>query len=66
MTYDEIHSYIHEYISTYRPTFSVSATRESKDQIGMAIGALLTAVTVKTKHCSRKVSSVKGLSLRGI
>ena len=30
-------SYIYEYISTYRPTFSVNYTRESKNQIGMAL-----------------------------
>ena len=31
-----------------------------------ALGALLTAVTVgTTMHCSRKVTSVKGLCLRG-
>ena len=29
MTYNEIHRYIYEYISTYRPTFSVNPTRES-------------------------------------
>ena len=40
MAYNEIHSYIYEYISTYRSTFSVSATRESKDQIGVAIAPL--------------------------
>ena len=29
--------FIVTYISTYRPTFPVSATRELKDQIGMAL-----------------------------
>ena len=29
--------YIYEYILTYLPTFSVNPTRESKDQIGMAL-----------------------------
>ena len=33
-----MHSYIYAYISTYRPTFSVNPTCESKDQIGMAKG----------------------------
>jgi len=36
-TYNEIHSYIYEYILTYRPTFSVTSTRKSKNQIGMAL-----------------------------
>ena len=30
MTFNEIHSYIYKYISTYRPTFSVNYTRESR------------------------------------
>ena len=37
VTYNEIHNYIYEYIWTYRPTFSVTSTRESKNQIGMAL-----------------------------
>ena len=45
VTYNEIHNYIYEHISTYRPTFSMTSTRESKDQIGMA---LIKAFTV---HC---------------
>ena len=36
--YNEIHSCIYEYNSTYLPTFSVNPTRGSKDQIGMASG----------------------------
>ena len=35
-TCNEIHIYIYEYILTYRTTFFLSPTRESKDQIGMA------------------------------
>ena len=31
--------YIYEYITTYLPTFSVNPTRESKDQIGMALAS---------------------------
>ena len=37
MTYNEIHGYIYEYILTYQPTFYVTSTRESKNQIGMAL-----------------------------
>ena len=36
-TCNEIHSYMYEYISTYRPTFFLNSTRESKDQIDMAL-----------------------------
>ena len=36
-TCNEIHIYIYEYISTCRPTFFLNSTRESKDQIGMAL-----------------------------
>ena len=36
-TCNEIHSYIYEHISTYRPTFFLNSTRESKDQIGMVL-----------------------------
>ena len=54
-TYDEIHSYIYKYILTYRPTFSVNPTRESKDQIGMAYTGKLNNIHcftgAQTKHC---------------
>ena len=48
MTYNEIHSYIYEYISTYQPTFSVTSTRESKNQIGMALPLPETSVLLTT------------------
>ena len=40
-TYNEIHSYIYESISTYRPTLFVNSIRESKDHMyGLIDGKL--------------------------
>ena len=58
-TCNEIHIYIYEYISTYRPTFFLNSTRESKDQIGVALAMQLISYTTESKVLSTEFDNTQ-------